>query len=132
VQEKHFLTQCTVLSVTQSTQNFPLLNTLLFIVLTPGINEITLWWFLSAETTRLKLRTICLRKLDNKKVSFLYKSHFHYTCDSGRRKGNNFAAGDLKSHSDFPVDCYILHCYVHVIFPKCFEVVYLFFNFPEY
>ena len=39
-------------------------------------------------------------------------------CDSGRRKGNNFAAGDLKSHSDFPVDCYIIHCHIHVIFHK--------------
>jgi len=52
-------------------------------------------------------------------MSFLYKSHFHYTCDSGGRKGNNFAAGDLKSLSDFTVDCYTIHCHIHVIFHKC-------------
>jgi hypothetical protein len=75
----------------------------------------TLWWVLSVESTRHKLCTICLRKLDNKNMSFLYKN-FHYTRNSGGREGNNFVAGDLKTHSDFCIDFYIIYCHVMLYF----------------
>ena len=69
--------------------SLPRISHLLFIVLTPGINRVTLWWVFPAETTRLRLRTICLRKLNNKACPFCTKATSATRATLADRKGIN-------------------------------------------
>ena len=108
----------------QATRNFPLVNTLPFIVPIPGINGVTLGWALPAETANLKLHKICLCKRDNKtKCPFCTKANFTTRAVQAECKGKILRRGGLKSLSDFPVDCYIIHCHIHLIFHKCLRLV---------